>query len=375
LATRVILCVMKWSIRIGRVFGIPLYIHLTFFLFLAWVGFASWQMAGSGSALEDMLLMCTLFACVVLHELGHALTARRYGIPTRDITLLPIGGVARLDRMPDDPKQEFLVAVAGPAVNVVIAGVLLVVARPPDFSFGSLFADWFAGDDSFVGNIIRMNIILVLFNILPAFPMDGGRVLRALLATRLPYNRATHIAATVGQLMALLFGMIGLFYPPFRLLILVALFVWIGAAQESGLVQMRHSLSGIPVSRAMVTEFHVLSPQNTMADAVELTLKGTQRDFPVVDGERVAGVLRQSDMLAALGRRGAHVLVGDVMQTDFQLVESSEMLDAVYRRLAEHRATIAPVSFQGRLVGLVTMDNIGEFLAIQGALGRPRRVF
>ena len=366
---------MKWSIRIGRVFGIPLYIHLTFFLFLAWVGFASWQMAGSGSALEDMLLMCTLFACVVLHELGHALTARRYGIPTRDITLLPIGGVARLDRMPDDPKQEFLVAVAGPAVNVVIAGVLLVVARPPDFSFGSLFADWFAGDDSFVGNIIRMNIILVLFNILPAFPMDGGRVLRALLATRLPYNRATHIAATVGQLMALLFGMIGLFYPPFRLLILVALFVWIGAAQESGLVQMRHSLSGIPVSRAMVTEFHVLSPQNTMADAVELTLKGTQRDFPVVDGERVAGVLRQSDMLAALGRQGAHVLVGDVMQTDFQLVESSEMLDAVYRRLAEHRATIAPVSFQGRLVGLVTMDNIGEFLAIQGALGRPRRVF
>jgi CBS domain-containing protein len=175
--------------------------------------------------------------------------------------------------------------------------------------------------------------------------------------------------------MALLFGLIGLMVPGYSMLVFIALFVWIGAAQESGLVQMRHSLSGIPVSRAMVTEFHVLSPHNTMADAVELTLKGTQRDFPVVDGERVAGVLRQSDMLAALGRQGAHVLVGDVMQTDFQLVESSEMLDAVYRRLAEHRASIAPVSFQGRLVGLVTMDNIGEFLAIQGALGRPRRVF
>jgi len=201
-------------------------------------------------------------------------------------------------------------------------------------------------------------------------------VLRALLATRLQYTRATQIAATVGQLMALAFGLIGLFTPwGSPMLIFIALFVWIGAAQESNMVQMRYSLSGIPVSRAMVTEFHTMRPEDTLADAVELTLKGTQRDFPVLDGERVAGMLRQSDMLAALGRQGAHVRVGEVMQTDFQMVESSEMLDAAYRRLAEHRVTIAPVSFQGRLVGLVTMDNIGEFLAIQGALGRPRRVF
>jgi len=313
----------------------------------------------------------------VLHELGHALTARRYGIATRDITLLPIGGVARLERMPDDPRQELWVAIAGPAVNVLIAGILLLVTKFTSsvFSIGDASL---AGmmSESFVSRIIIVNIALVLFNMLPAFPMDGGRVLRALLATRLQYTRATQIAATVGQLMALAFGLIGLFTPwGSPMLIFIALFVWIGAAQESNMVQMRYSLSGIPVSRAMVTEFHTMRPEDTLADAVELTLKGTQRDFPVLDGERVAGMLRQSDMLAALGRQGAHVRVGEVMQTDFQMVESSEMLDAAYRRLAEHRVTIAPVSFQGRLVGLVTMDNIGEFLAIQGALGRPRRVF
>jgi Zn-dependent protease/CBS domain-containing protein len=368
---------MKWSIRVGRLFGIPLFVHVTFFLFLAWVGFESYRNGQSaGDALTSVLFMCTLFACVVLHELGHALTARRYGIPTRDITLLPIGGVARLDRMPDDPKQELWVAVAGPAVNVAIAALLILATKLSSsmFSIGDASVNGFLGG-SFLSRVIVMNLFLVLFNMLPAFPMDGGRVLRALLATRLPYARATHIAATVGQIMALLFGLIGLMVPGYSMMVFIALFVWIGAAQESGLVQMRHSLSGIPVSRAMVTEFHVLRPDDTMAEAVELTLKGTQRDFPVLDGERVAGVLRQSDMLATLARQGAHVRVGDVMQTDFQLVESSEMLDAVYRRLAEHRVNIAPVSFQGQLVGLVTMDNIGEFLAIQGALGRPRRVF
>jgi len=279
--------------------------------------------------------------------------------------------------MPDDPKQELWVAIAGPAVNVLIAGILLLVTKFTSsvFSFGDASLEGMMSE-SFVSRIIIVNIALVLFNMLPAFPMDGGRVLRALLATRLQYTRATQIAATVGQLMALAFGLIGLFTPwGSPMLIFIALFVWIGAAQESNMVQMRYSLSGIPVSRAMVTEFHTMRPEDTLADAVELTLKGTQRDFPVLDGERVAGMLRQSDMLAALGRQGAHVRVGEVMQTDFQMVESSEMLDAAYRRLAEHRVTIAPVSFQGRLVGLVTMDNIGEFLAIQGALGRPRRVF
>jgi Zn-dependent protease/CBS domain-containing protein len=371
---------MKWSFRIGKLFGIPLYVHVTFVLFLGWIGLMSWQTGnGASSAIEDVLFICTLFTCVVLHELGHALTARRYGISTRDITLLPIGGVARLDRMPDDPKQELWVALAGPAVNVVIAGVLWLISGVSNLSDFNGMESIFTG--SFISRVAFVNAYLVVFNMLPAFPMDGGRVLRALLATRMEYTRATRVAATLGQLMALGFGLVGLFgisaldIPPNAMLVLIALFVWIAAAQESGMVQMRHSLSGIPVSRAMVTEFHTLRPDDTLADAVELTLKGTQRDFPVLEGERVAGVLRQSDMLATLARQGAAVRVGDVMETEFQVVQSSEMLDAAFRRLSECRCNTAPVSFQGRLVGLVTMDNISEFLAIQGALGRPRRMF
>jgi len=369
---------MKWSLRIGKLFGIPVFIHFTFLLFLAWVGAMSWHEAQSlSAALEGVLFICTIFACVVLHELGHALTARRYGIPTRDITLLPIGGVARLERMPDDPRQELWVALAGPVVNVVIAAALFVGSQVSASMFSLGVEGLTTG--SFVARVIVVNIFLVLFNLLPAFPMDGGRVLRALLATRMEYPRATRIAATIGQSMALLFGLAGLVGFPGviesgnPMLVFIALFVWIGAAQEANMVQMKYNLSGIPVSRAMVTEFHTLRPDSTMADAVDLTLKGTQRDFPVMDGDRVVGVLRQSDMLRTLAREGASTRAADVMQTDFEVVQASETLEAAFRRLSERRCNTAPVSFQGRLVGMVTMDNIGEFLAIQGAMGRPHR--
>ena len=361
---------MKWSIRIGKLFGIPVYIHLTFLLLLAWVGVLNFRDGHSlHAAVEGVLFIVTIFACVVLHELGHALTARKYGISTRDITLLPIGGVARLDRMPDDPRQELWVALAGPAVNVVIAATLFVVSQfvSPVPSFDQLGV---AGG-SFLSRVIFVNLFLVAFNLLPAFPMDGGRVLRALLATRMEYTRATHLAAVVGQSMALLFGFVGLFVNP--MLIFIALFVWIGAAQEASMVQMKYSLSGIPVSRAMVTEFHTLTPSDTLDDAVKLTLAGTQRDFPVVEEGRVVGVLRQSEMLRTLARGGSSVRVSDAMERDFQVVQASEMLDTAFRRLTECRCNTAPVSFQGRLVGIVTMDNIGEFLAIQGALDRTRQ--
>jgi Zn-dependent protease/predicted transcriptional regulator len=361
---------MKWSIRIGRLFGIPVFIHLTFLLLLVWVGVLNWRDGHSlHAAVEGVLFILTIFACVVLHELGHALTARKYGIATRDITLLPIGGVARLDRMPDDPRQELWVALAGPAVNVVIAATLFVASQL--VSSVPSFDELGVAGGSFMSRVIFVNLFLVAFNLLPAFPMDGGRVLRALLATRMEYTRATHLAAVVGQSMAFLFGFVGLFVNP--MLIFIALFVWIGAAQEASMVQMKYSLSGIPVSRAMVTEFHTLAPTDTLADAITVTLAGTQRDFPVVDGGRVLGILRQSEMLKTLAQGGSSVRVADAMERDFEVVDASEMLDSAFRRLNERRCSAAPVSFQGRLVGMVTMDNIGEFLAIQGALDRVHR--
>jgi Zn-dependent protease/CBS domain-containing protein len=305
-----------------------------------------------------------LFGCVLLHELGHALAAQRYGIQTRDITLLPIGGVARLERMPDDPKQELIVALAGPAVNVVIA-LALWFGLSASGAFIPM-EELSVTDGPFLQRLMLVNVILVVFNLLPAFPMDGGRVLRALLATRMDYTTATQIAAHVGQAMAFLFGFIGLIANPF--LLFIALFVWIGAAQEASMVQVKSALGGIPVSGAMLTEYQILSPRDVLQDAVDMTLSGSQKDFPVVEDERVIGVLTQADMLAALSQSGSRVSIRDVMQTEVQTADSHEMLESVLARFGECACRTLPVTYNGKLVGIVTMDNVGEFLRIQAAL-------
>ena len=356
---------MKWSWKIGEFAGIGVYMHATFLLLLGWVAFTHWQDEQSLAAVvSGVAFVLALFACVVAHEYGHALTARRYGIKTREITLLPIGGVARLERMPTDPRQELWVALAGPAVNVVIAASLfawLVLTN------SLVPLDQIAvGSGSFLERLMVVNLFLVGFNMLPAFPMDGGRVLRAVLAQRMEYTRATHVAANVGQGMAFLFGFLGLFGNP--MLLFIALFVWIGAAQESSAVQMKSALGGIPVARAMLTDFHTLQPHESRGRATELILAGSQQDFPVVDNERVVGVLTRADLLAALSRQDRQTPVVDVMQRDFQVVDSTDMLEAVMERLQACACHTLPVVHGGQLVGLVTMDNVGEFVMIHAAL-------
>jgi Zn-dependent protease len=304
-----------------------------------------------------------LFACVVLHEYGHALTARRYGIRTRDITLLPIGGVARLERMPEEPLQELWVALAGPAVNVAI-GLLL-------FGWLQGSGQWQSVDElgvargGFVQRVMVANVLLAGFNLLPAFPMDGGRALRALLATRMEYTRATQRAAVIGQGMAILFGFFGLQGNP--MLIFIAFFVWIGAGQEASMVQMKSALAGIPVRRAMLTYFRTLTPTSTLGDAADLVLSGSQQDFPVMDDGRLEGVLTRSDLLKALTRSGRDAAVGDNMKRDCPTADTSEMLETVLARVRGRDCHTVPIMERGILVGLVTMDNVGEFLMIQAA--------
>jgi Zn-dependent protease len=359
---------MKWSWKIGEFAGIGVYMHTTFLLLLGWVAFTGWLQARTlMGALGSVAFILALFFVVVLHEYGHALTARKFGIKTRDITLLPIGGVARLERMPDDPKQELWVALAGPAVNVVIAAALFVWLQVT----GGLGQATLIGG-SFIERLMLVNVVLVVFNMIPAFPMDGGRVVRALLAMRLEYTRATQIAASLGQGIAFLLGFIGLFTNP--LLVFTALFVWMGAAQESSMVQMKSSLGGIPVSRAMLTDFNAVSSRDTLARAVELILAGSQQDFPVVDDGRVSGVLTRGDLLIALQRHGPSAPVAEVMRRDVQIADAFEMLETVSARLQECNCHTLPVVRNGQLVGLVTMENIGEFLMIQTALaGRPQQ--
>ena len=355
---------MPWSWKLARIAGIDVYVHATFFMVIAWIALLHWNENQSLAAVLDGVgFILTLFACVVLHEFGHALTAARYGIRTKDITLLPIGGLARLERLPDVPVQELWVALAGPAVNMVIALLLFVWLH--------LTGLWQSVDQigvtigAFAERVMLANVFLAAFNLLPAFPMDGGRALRALLATRMEYTRATQRAAMVGQGMAILFGFIGLQGNP--MLIFIALFVWIGAGQEASATQMKSALAGIPLRRAMLTEFRTLTPTSTLGDAVDFLLSGSQQDFPVVADGRIEGMLTRSDLVKALTRIGRTGSVADSMKRECPTADPSEMLETVLGRLQGRDCHTIPVVEQGALVGLVTMDNIGEFLMIQAA--------
>lgn len=360
---------MRWSWKLGTVAGIDVYIHATFLFIIAWVALSSYMAAGNAiGVLEGVAFILTLFFCVVLHELGHALTARRFGIVTQNITLWPIGGVASLERMPDDPKQELQVSLAGPLTSLAIALVL--------FAWEAVTAglvpvtDLTLSAGSFVERLAVANLFLAGFNLLPAFPMDGGRALRALLAMRMEYVQATQRAASIGQLMAFIFGFVGLFWNPF--LVLIAFFIWMGAGQEAQAAQTRSAFAGIPASRAMVTEYRVLAPEDTVSRAVEMIVAGTQHDFPVMQGEQIVGVLTRNDLLVALGSQGPQARVADVMQREFQTVEASELLEEAAQRLEACKCTTMPVVRNGELVGLLTMDNLGEFLLIRQALERAR---
>jgi Zn-dependent protease len=358
---------MKWSLKLGRILGIDVYIHFTFLLLLGFVGLAAWMQGGTAwSAISAVFLWSAMFLCVLLHEYGHALAARKYGIATRDITLLPIGGVARLERMPEKPRQELWVAVAGPLVNVIISaglalGLILGGSWRPSGAF-----DLLAGN--IAERLLYVNLFLVVFNLLPAFPMDGGRVLRALLAMRMPYARATSIAASIGQGMAILFGFIGLFGP--YMLILIAVFVWFGAGQEAAAAEIRTSLEGARVRDAMLTEFHTLSPEQTIGEASRMLLAGSQQDFPVVENGVVVGMLRRTDLFNGLKAHGENYPVAEAMRREVTFVDPAQALDfAVAQVNAEHGTTVVALE-NGRIAGLLTAENIGEYFFIRAALAK-----
>jgi len=360
---------LRWSWKIGRLAGINVYVHATFLLLILFILVAYWVKGHSlATAVSAVVFILLIFACVVLHELGHALTARRYGVRTRDIVLLPIGGVARLDRMPEEPKQELWVALAGPAVNVVIAAVLFLLITLLGIRTEMRNLHWASGN--LLVRLMMANLWLAGFNLIPAFPMDGGRVLRALLATRTDYARATQIAAQVGQGIALLFGLVGLFSDP--MLLFIALFVWMGAEAEATMAQIHTSIGRIPVRQVMLTEFQTLRPDDTLGRAVELILAGFQQDFPVVFGDRVLGILTREDLMRTLAQQGSGVAVREAMQREFQMVDSHDMLEEALGLLHRCRCRALPVQHDGRLVGMLNTENVGEFMMIQAALRQAK---
>ena len=358
---------MKWSFKLGRFLGIDVYIHLTFFLILAFVGFSHWVVGKSvAAAMTGVLFFSLIFVCVLLHEYGHALMARRFGVGTRDITLLPFGGVANLERMPEKPAQELWVALAGPAVNVAIA--LGLAAWLTLTGSWEPLGDLGPAQGGLAERLLMVNVGLVIFNMLPAFPMDGGRVLRAWLAMNLDYTRATRIAATVGKCMAFVFGVIGLFGNP--MLLIIAFFVWMGATQETGAAEVKSSFDGLTVREAMLTDFMSLTPDATFADASRLILAGSQKDFPVVEDGRVVGLLMRDDLFKAIDSRPHDRPVDEIMRTDFDTVEEGERLDEAMRHLRDELGLTVPVLRKGVLSGLLTGENLGELHILRAASKR-----
>lgn len=356
---------MKWSWKLIRLAGIDVYIHATFFILIAWIGMNYWQAEESLDAvISGVGFVLALFSCVLLHEFGHALTARRYGISTQHITLLPIGGVAALERMPDDPKQEIAVAFAGPAVNLIIAfGLWLWLT----LNNALVPVDQISlTDGPFLERLMVVNIILTVFNLLPAFPMDGGRVLRAVLSLNMCRNRATQLAAKIGQGLALWLGFIGLLYNPF--LMFIALFVWIGAVAEAGMEQVKSTISDATVGRAMLTDYWFLSPDDPLSRAIEMTLAGSQKEFPVQVDAVMVGILGQIELLKGLQAAGENARVGDWMEKEIQSSDISEPLEKVLERFQNSSCRLLSVTEAGKLAGIINLDNIMELIKIQAAL-------
>lgn len=356
---------MKWSWTVGRIAGIRIRVHATFPLLLAWVAWSRWATDESlTAAVSGMAFVLVVFGIVVLHELGHALTARRFGIATPDITLLPIGGIARLERMPDEPREELLVALAGPAVNVALAGILallLVLTGQP-----VLPVDPLDPHVPLLAQFLWINVLLATFNLIPAFPMDGGRALRAILAMRLPPVRATEVAARLGQAIALVFGVVGLMVNP--ILALIALFVWIGAGTEAKLARMKLTMEGVSVGHVMASELWVVRPEDRLSIVTEHLLHGFQTDFPVAVEGRVVGMLPHAKLLANLAERGPSARVADAMVTDFAVTRSDEALVDAFERLARSPSSSMPVIDDDMLVGMLTTEAVAELISIRAAM-------
>jgi len=353
---------MKWSFQIARIFGIPIRIHATFFLLLLFVAIVHANEGGPG-VVRGLIFILAIFFCVLLHELSHGLVARRYGIKVRDITLLPIGGVASMERMPEEPRQEFLVSIVGIVVNVVIAGAIYLWLQwtgtvEPVRQLG-------VTQGSLLERIMVVNVFLAAFNLLPAFPMDGGRVLRSLLAQRMDYVRATQIAARIGQGMALLFGLVGLLGNPF--LIFIALFVYIGAEQEAAMATMRSAFHHVTVREVMITSFRTLDVHDPVSRALEHLLEGYQQDFPVMDREELVGVLTRAELLEAISRGNERTPVGPIVRREIGVLSPDDQVDAALERLRNENRTAMPVVQEGRLIGLITLENVGEMVMVYNA--------
>ena len=360
---------MKWSLKIGKVAGIPVSIHWTFIILLWWIFISYYKIDNNlQHAINGVLFILALFLCVILHEFGHALTAKRFKIITKSITLLPIGGLAQMEKLPEKPVQELWVAIAGPLVNIVIAILLGIYL----YSTGSI-PDVLDVEElqiltgnSFILNLFFANIVLAIFNLIPAFPMDGGRVLRALLAFRYNRSKATKIAAGIGQFLAILFVLIGFFANIF--LVFIGVFIFIGAGTEAYLEKTKSILTGHTVRDVLMHQYTSLLPGDTLDKAVQTLLDGQEQEFIITEENNVVGVLTRKELIAGLSEHGKQIPIANVMRKDYLALDPDMPLQEVYQKLMASGCTVAPVLDNGKLIGIVDRENINELIMVKEAL-------
>lgn len=359
---------MKANLSVGRISKIKIIVHWSFFLLIAWIVFDELNRGGDiESILFNVSVTLAVFLCVVLHELGHALVAKHFHIKTEKITLLPIGGMASFEKLPDSPKQELFIVIAGPLVNAVIAILLYFILPVQDLiqlNFTEILEVLMRYNlQSFLFFLFIVNVGLVLFNLIPAFPMDGGRMLRALLAMKISRVKATKIASTLGLMIALIFFLVGLFYSPF--LMIIGLFIFLGAFSENRMVQELDWLNGHTVEEAMLINITTFKPKDSIDLVVNKIISGTETNFLIVENQTVKGVLHHKTIIENSNKT---ILVEDIMDTNFKTVKDTDNLKTVYQLIHNSKQNLFPVVNKGKLIGAIDTTNLNEYILLQSKL-------
>jgi Zn-dependent protease len=357
---------MKGSFKLGNIAGIGIYIHWTFSLLIFYIIFSNY-MAGQNAEqiVWSLIFIGSIFVTVFLHELGHALAAKRYNVKTKDITILPIGGLARLERIPEKPKEELIVAIAGPAVNIalaIITGLLITIPSMNDLA-GQLEEG--VNQSNFFLNFFFVNLWLALFNLIPAFPMDGGRVLRALLAMKYKRHIATNMAARIGQFLAIGFVFLGFFSNPF--LVFIGFFIFLGAQSEANYTQVQSMLAGYTVKDVLMTDYKMIDKNETVKTAVQLLLNGQHKSFLVAENDQPIGTLNRDEIIKALSEKGEGEIVFQVMNKNLIVLQANSPLENAYQQIQQHPSTMMVVMENNTLVGALDAENILEFIMVKDA--------
>lgn len=357
---------MKGSFKLGNIVGIGIFIHWTFSLLIAYIIFSNYRAGYTTEQIVwSVIFILSIFITVFLHELGHALAAKKFNIKTKDITILPIGGLARLDRIPEKPSEELVVAIAGPLVNIVLAVITGLFITVPNLKELTVQLEGGVNQSNFFLNFFIVNIWLSIFNLIPAFPMDGGRVLRALLAMTFERHIATNIAARIGQILAVGFVILGFYSNPF--LIFIGIFIILGAQAEAQYTQTKSTLAGYKVKDVLMRDYKVIDKDETIKKAVQILLNGQSKNFLITENSLPIGTLSRDEIIKALSEKGESEIIENVMSKDLIFLNANTPLEEAYQKGLANHTSLMLVMENNQLIGTLDTENILEFIMIKDA--------